>query len=100
MEMLFQYRKVQPAQLKPPPLVEIHPMVSNILVDQVENGLDDGVNKLAAMGPNAQNPTGYVNYGKTLPNGSWQTVNPYTGQSIPPVRSMVAYPVTSLGGNT
>ena len=39
MEMLFQYRKVQPAQLKPPPLVEIHPMVSNILVDQVETVL-------------------------------------------------------------
>lgn len=46
------------------------------------NGLDPSVNNVRVMDPNAQNPTGYVNYGKTLPNGSWQSVNPYTGQSL------------------
>ena len=48
------------------------------------NGLAPNVTDVRIMEPNAQNPTGYVNYGSQQSNGGWQSVNPYTGQSIPP----------------
>ena len=46
------------------------------------NGLAPSVNNVRIMEPTARYPNGYVNYGKTLPDGSWQSVNPYTGQSV------------------
>jgi hypothetical protein len=48
------------------------------------NGLADNVTDVRIMDPNAQNPGGYVNYGTLQSNGGWQSVNPYSGQSIPP----------------
>ena len=48
------------------------------------NGLASNVTDVRIMEPNAQNPTGYVNYGSAQTNGGWQSVNPYTGQSISP----------------
>jgi hypothetical protein len=47
------------------------------------NGLADNVTDVRIMDPNAQRPTGYVNYGSAQSNGGWQSVNPYTGQSVP-----------------
>ena len=47
------------------------------------NGLAFNVTDVRIMDPNALNPTGYVNYGSAQVNGGWQTVNPYTGQSVP-----------------
>ena len=47
------------------------------------NGLAANVTDVRIMEPNARNPTGYVNYGSQQSNGGWQSVNPYTGQSIP-----------------
>jgi hypothetical protein len=35
------------------------------------NGLDPSVNNMRIMDPTSQYPNGYVNYGKTLPNGIW-----------------------------
>jgi RHS repeat-associated protein len=46
------------------------------------NGLSPNVNGVRVMDPKPGFPDGYVNYGKTLPNGSWQTVNPYNGTSV------------------
>ena len=46
------------------------------------NGLAPSVNNVRIMEANVRNPNGYVNYGKTLPNGRWQTVHPYSGQSV------------------
>lgn len=46
--------------------------------------LADNVTDVRIMEPNAQNPYGYVNYGSQQANGGWQTVNPYTGQSVGP----------------
>jgi RHS repeat-associated protein len=48
------------------------------------NGLADNVTDVRIMDPKTQNPTGYVNYGSAQSNGGWQSVNPYSGQSIPP----------------
>ncbi|MBV8566123.1 MAG: RHS domain-containing protein, partial [Methylobacteriaceae bacterium] len=48
------------------------------------NGLAPNVTDLRIMDPNARNPTGYANYGSAQANGGWQSVNPYTGQSIAP----------------
>jgi hypothetical protein len=48
------------------------------------NGPADNVTDVRVMDPNPQNPTGYVNYGTQQADGGWQTVNPYTGQSLPP----------------
>jgi len=48
------------------------------------NGLAANVTDVRIMDPNSQNPTGYVNYGSQQANGGWQSVNPYTGQSIMP----------------
>jgi RHS repeat-associated protein len=46
------------------------------------NGLAPSVNNVRIMEPTAKYPNGYANYGKTLPDGSWQSVNPQTGQSV------------------
>jgi len=48
------------------------------------NGLAPNVTDVRIMEPNAQNPSGYVNYGSQQVNGGWQSVNPYTGQAISP----------------
>jgi len=56
------------------------------------NGLAPNVTDVRIMEPNAQNPSGYVNYGSRQVNGGWQSVNPYTGQAISPTSPLVAYP--------
>jgi len=48
------------------------------------NGLAPNVTDVRIMESNARNPSGYVNYGSAQTNGGWQSVDPYTGQSIPP----------------
>ncbi|MGC2634908.1 MAG: RHS repeat-associated core domain-containing protein [Candidatus Cybelea sp.] len=48
------------------------------------NGLAANVTDVRIMEANAENPTGYVNYGSQQVNGGWQSVDPYSGQSIPP----------------
>jgi len=48
------------------------------------NGLAGNVTDVRIMNPNAQNPSGYVNFGSQQVNGGWQSVNPYTGQAISP----------------
>ena len=48
------------------------------------NGLANNVTDVRVMDPNAKNPTGYVNYGSRQADGGWQTVNPYTGDPVPP----------------
>lgn len=46
------------------------------------NGLHRSVTNVRIMEPTSQSPGGYVNYGKTLQNGRWQSLDPYTGRSI------------------
>jgi hypothetical protein len=48
------------------------------------NGLADNVTDVRIMSPNSQSPTGCVNYGSQQTDGGWQSVNPYTGQSVSP----------------
>ena len=48
------------------------------------NGLDDSVTSVRFMDPTHEFPGGYVNYGKLQQHGGWQTLNPYTGQSVDP----------------
>ncbi len=57
------------------------------------NGLASVVSEVRIMNPNARNPTGYVNYGKVLFGGAWQTLNPYTGQPIPTTDPFWHYPL-------
>ena len=47
------------------------------------NGLAQEVNSVRVMNPTSRYPNGYVNYGKRMPDGSWQSVHPYTGKPIP-----------------
>jgi RHS repeat-associated protein len=48
------------------------------------NGLAGNVTDVRVMDPTPSNPNGYVNYGSQQANGGWQSVNPYTGQAVPP----------------
>lgn len=48
------------------------------------NGLADNVTDVRIMDPTTDYPNGYANYGSRQADGGWQTVNPYTGQSVPP----------------
>lgn len=61
------------------------------------NGLSNNVNGVRVMEPNAQNPNGYVNYGSLQSNGGWQSVNPYTGQSIAPSNIWWHFPLSPSG---
>jgi hypothetical protein len=46
------------------------------------NGLHPSVTSVRIMDPTDQYPSGYVNYYKMLEEGGYQTLNPFTGQSI------------------
>lgn len=59
------------------------------------NGLAPNVTDVRIMEPNAQNPSGYVNYGSIQSNGGWQSVNPYTGQSVPPANPWWHIPINT-----
>jgi RHS repeat-associated protein len=63
------------------------------------NGLAPNVTDVRIMDANAQNPTGYVNYGSRQVNGGWQSVNPYTGKSISPSNPWWHIPISTGRGN-
>jgi RHS repeat-associated protein len=46
------------------------------------NGLAPEVNSVRVMDGTASYPNGYVNYGKTMSDGSWQSVHPFTGKPV------------------
>lgn len=60
------------------------------------NGLASNVTDVRIMDPTPQNPTGYVNYGSRQSNGGWQSVNPYTGQSVPTSSSWWHIPINNV----
>ncbi len=62
------------------------------------NGLANNVTDVRVMNPNALNPTGYVNYGARQATGGWQSVNPYTGQSIMQSNPWWHIPINLFGG--